>query len=99
MRIGTVNGEHSTLILSFGVFALKPGCHCVITSQAIKLTILSSRNCGTIIPNLMFENLNHSIMYKFSPHYGLGRILPVIKNSMFFILHLKSYSSDMINRI
>lgn len=25
MRLGTVNSEHSTLILSFGVFALKRG--------------------------------------------------------------------------
>lgn len=25
MSIGTVNSEYSTLILSFGVFALKPG--------------------------------------------------------------------------
>lgn len=33
---------------------------------------------------------------KLSPYYGLGRILSTIRNAMFLIPHLQSYSQTLL---
>lgn len=102
MRIGTVNGEHSTLILSFGVFALNPGLpQCDYFMSNIINNIKQQKLWdSTTKSDVRKENLNHSIVYmvysKLSPYYGLGGILPIIRNAMFFILHLQSYSQTLL---
>lgn len=102
MTIGTINGEHSTLILSFGVFALKPGlplCDYFMSNiiNHIKRQKLWDNHTKS---DVWKENLNFSIVYmvysKLSPYYGLGKILPIIRNATFFILHLQSYSQTLL---